>query len=326
MYYYFPEQEGAYPVSMDENLGQNPSTRQFFFGDALLIAPVTAASTASTCVQSPEPELSAAAVFVSASGSRGSAYPPASRSHDAPCGLTEMDVWLPPGSWFEIHTGQLLSGSPSAGTNRSLQVHLDDVPVYAKGGSVVPRRPLPRGDGLSSIGLANAPYEKLEWTIYPGSASGEGLLYEDDGQSYDYLQGSYATSKLEYSRGTASGGRPSLNVSIAVQAATAAALAVLPPSRAHTIRLPNALPPASVLVNGTTPLSWSRYGGAGTWWYDGSSLELVVSLPQSSTALSDAVSSFGAAASQIKALANSTTAADDKLRALYASEILQSAM
>ena len=54
--------------------------------------------------------------------------------------------------------------------------------------------------------------------------------------------------------------------------------------------------------------------------------ELVVSLPQSSTALSDAVSSFGAAASQIKALANSTTAADDKLRALYASEILQSAM
>lgn len=115
-------------------------------------------------------------------------------------------------------------------------------------------------------------------------------------------------------------------MSIAVQAATAAALAVLPPSRAHTIRLPNALPPASVLVNGTPPLSWSRYGGAGTWWYDGSSLELVVSLPQSSTALSDAVSSFGAAASQIKALANSTTAADDKLRALYASEILQSAM
>jgi len=161
MYYYFPEQEGAYPVSMDENLGQNPSTRHLFFGDALLIAPVTAASTASTCVQSPEPELSAAAVFVSASGSRGSAYPPASRSHDAPCGLTEMDVWLPPGSWFEIHTGQLLSGSPSAGTNRSLQVHLDDVPVYAKGGSVVPRRPLPRGDGLSSIGLANAPYESL---------------------------------------------------------------------------------------------------------------------------------------------------------------------
>ena len=88
-----------------------------------------------------------------------------------------MDVWLPPGEWFELHTGALLSSKAAAGTSRSLAVHLYDTPIYAKGGAVVPRKPPPAA-GASTVGLAAQQYSAIEWAIYPGAASGNGTLQQ----------------------------------------------------------------------------------------------------------------------------------------------------
>ena len=41
MYYAWPEEEGAYPASMEASLGQEPGSRQYLFGSDLLVAPVT---------------------------------------------------------------------------------------------------------------------------------------------------------------------------------------------------------------------------------------------------------------------------------------------
>ena len=266
MYYYYPELDGAYP-DMDTLLGHLPGSRQFFFGDALLVAPVT---TPAICTNA---EASIVAADVVATGdvqSLAVAQPP-----DGPCGISQMDVWLPPGVWFEVHTGSLLTIGEAEGKTRTIGVHLYDTPVYAKGGAAVPNRVLPAS--ASTIGLAAQPYDFIEWTIYPGAKAGNGTMYEDDGETYDYLKGAFATTHFEYAWSGAS-----LSVHVSVEPPPANLRDPLPSQRALSVRLPNALPPASVLLNGSaTPLRWSRYGGvsSGSWHYDGDELAVVIDLP-----------------------------------------------
>ena len=126
MYYAFPEEDDAYPATQEALLGQIPSSGQYLFGEDLLVAPVTVSGTCPAIV---------AATTRSAAGKAAASGMPA----DYPCGLARMDVWVPPGTWFSLITGSTISG-PRLLTQ--VGVHLLDVPVYARSGSVVPRRPL----------------------------------------------------------------------------------------------------------------------------------------------------------------------------------------
>ena len=153
MYYYWPEEAHAYPVNMDANLGQEYSTRQYMFGDSILAAPVTAPS---NCVSTRGPM-------------------------QEPCGLTEQTVWVPPGSWVEKHTGNVYTG-PKFVTRHFA---LDDIPLYVKAGAILPSVPVVVGD---SVGIASRQYSTLEFSVYPGAGFGSFSVYEDDGESYDYLK------------------------------------------------------------------------------------------------------------------------------------------
>ena len=262
MYYAWPDEDRAYPASPDANLGQEPSTRQYMFGDSLLVAPVTRPS---KCIP----------------------RPPAT----GPCGLAEQKVWLPPGSWYELHTGTLRRGA----VEFAQAVHIDDVPVYARAGAVVPTRALPHG---ALIGGAAHVSPDLIWTIYPGAQSGNGHVYEDDGESEEYLRGAYTRTALAYTwhdldgasvhvarlshtRGGESvhaartrGGTLTIEIAAVDGPATWRDGAS---SRAHTIRLPGSRPPRAVRFAGE-PLRYSRSGGAGTWSYDGADLATVIEL------------------------------------------------
>jgi alpha-glucosidase (family GH31 glycosyl hydrolase) len=280
MYYDWPEVDGAYPATMDAMLGQLPSTRQYLFGDAMLIAPVTAP---------------------------GACPPPRGTAPlDEPCGLAAHDVWLPPSTqWYALATGQLLNGT---GALLSTRVHLRDTPVFAKAGSVVGRRPL--GEGGALIGGATRAYEGLEWTIHPGgaAATGSGRVYEDDGETLDYLKGAFADTTLAYAwaataYGSPIGGSPSpiggspspmggsATLTVNISTAVNKPFAGLPAQRAHTIVLPLLPPPAAVKANGVA-LPFARVrrgqGGAvestkGSWSYDGAALAIVIDAPPVST-------------------------------------------
>jgi len=136
---------------------------------------------------------------------------------------------------------------------------------------VVPRRPLGQS---SPVGLAAQAYTELEWSIYPGAISGSGMVYEDDGETYDYLQGKSATTTLSYQYNA------SATLSVLIEPKTSGGY-MLPTARSHTLRIPNMLPPTGVTVNGARPIGWSRYGGAGAgvWWYDGAEMAVVINLP-----------------------------------------------
>jgi hypothetical protein len=79
-----------------------------------------------------------------------------------------QSIYLPRGEWFDFWTGARYAG----GRWRTFYGGLDDIPVLARAGALVP---LDFGDGLTL-------------RIFPG-ADGEFELYEDDGETLDYAAG-----------------------------------------------------------------------------------------------------------------------------------------
>ncbi|HUI09417.1 MAG TPA: glycoside hydrolase family 31 protein [Bacteroidota bacterium] len=90
-------------------------------------------------------------------------------------------VYLPPGRWYDFWTGKPAAGSRSV----DAAAPLEKMPVFVREGSILPLGP--------AVEWWNQrPADTLEVRIYRGK-SGSFTLYEDDGDTYDYEQGAYAT-------------------------------------------------------------------------------------------------------------------------------------
>jgi alpha-glucosidase (family GH31 glycosyl hydrolase) len=94
-------------------------------------------------------------------------------------------VWYPAGTWFNFFTGEQVTG----GAWRDVTAELEDIPVYAKAGAIVPLAPKVGWGGLDN------PTE-LDVHIFPG-ADNTFDLYEDDGETTDYQRGKYAITRFE---------------------------------------------------------------------------------------------------------------------------------
>jgi len=93
--------------------------------------------------------------------------------------LSRQVIWLPDGDWFDFFSGEHYQG----GRWRAVYGRLQDIPVFAKAGAIVPLAPKVSWGGIDN------PAE-LDVHIFPG-ADGQFTLYEDDGDSTAYLQGAY---------------------------------------------------------------------------------------------------------------------------------------
>jgi alpha-glucosidase (family GH31 glycosyl hydrolase) len=93
-------------------------------------------------------------------------------------------VWFPPGTWTNFFTGQQMDG----GGWKQVKAALEDIPVFAKAGAIVPLAPKV---GWGGTGVP----EELDIYIFPG-ADNRFELYEDDGESIDYLSGKYALTRF----------------------------------------------------------------------------------------------------------------------------------
>lgn len=99
--------------------------------------------------------------------------------------VTEQPVFLPEGNWINYWTGEQLSG----GKEYMLPVSINQIPLFIKRGSIIPLRHY-----ASSI--ESGSNDTITLHIYPGS-DGSFTLLEDDGTSNDYLQGIYASTRIE---------------------------------------------------------------------------------------------------------------------------------
>ena len=105
--------------------------------------------------------------------------------------VTRRLVYLPEGVWYDYWTNRKYTG----GTMITVDAPLDVVPMFVRGGAMIPTTP-----PQNYIGEKRD--EQVTFNIYPdekGVASAE--LYEDDGLSPAYKRGEFRRSKVSVRRG-----------------------------------------------------------------------------------------------------------------------------
>ena len=104
---------------------------------------------------------------------------------------------LPSGDWYDYWTGKKIAGKspggdpvitgaakgPAAVMEVNITPVLAELPVFVRGGSVIPRQPLVQS-------TSETPTGPLELRVYPG-ANCHGSIYQDDGISFAYRRGEF---------------------------------------------------------------------------------------------------------------------------------------
>ena len=101
--------------------------------------------------------------------------------------LTSRLVYLPKGIWYDFWTNKKYDG----GAMIRVDAKLETVPMFVRGGAVIPMGPEMRYVG-------ERPFDPITFAIYPdenGFASA--TLYEDDGNSLAYQRRGFRRTKLE---------------------------------------------------------------------------------------------------------------------------------
>jgi alpha-glucosidase/alpha-D-xyloside xylohydrolase len=102
-------------------------------------------------------------------------------------GAAARSLYLPEGLWYDFWTHERQTG----GREVTRPVGLEDLPLYVRAGAVVPLGPVLQHTGETSG-------EPLELWVHPG-ADGEGVVYDDDGETFDYRKGAYTTLTARWS-------------------------------------------------------------------------------------------------------------------------------
>ena len=101
-------------------------------------------------------------------------------------GATSRRLYLPHGAWFDFWTEQRVDGLREI----DRAVDLETMPLYVRAGAIVPMGPVRQ--------YTSEPVEgPVTLTIYPG-ADGTFLLYEDDGQTFDYRKGEWMGIAMQW--------------------------------------------------------------------------------------------------------------------------------
>ncbi len=96
-------------------------------------------------------------------------------------------VYLPAGSWYDMHDGKRYAGNSEI----IAEAPLHRLPLYIRGGSVVPMQ----APVQSTAEIAG---NTLSLHIYYGNESSDFVYYEDDGVSYNYENGDYLSRKISF--------------------------------------------------------------------------------------------------------------------------------
>jgi alpha-glucosidase len=118
--------------------------------------------------------------------------------------LDNYDAVLPPVGWYDFWTGKRIAvkgqeamrvgndNVPDVDLQVSLHPSVDTLPVFARGGSIIPIQPLVQS-------TEEKPAGPLTLRVYPPLRPGdtcEGSLYLDDGVSYAYQKGDFLRLKF----------------------------------------------------------------------------------------------------------------------------------
>ncbi|PQV48999.1 alpha-D-xyloside xylohydrolase [Jejuia pallidilutea] len=101
-----------------------------------------------------------------------------------------MDMYFPEGTWYNFWTDEQVEGNQ----NIMVDAPLDETPIFVKAGSI-----LPIGPKVENVNVRTQ--KPIFIVVYPGKDA-EYTMYLDDGESYNYEQGTYSEIKFSYSEAT----------------------------------------------------------------------------------------------------------------------------
>ena len=99
-------------------------------------------------------------------------------------GATMRRLYLPKGRWYDFWTGAAVEG----GREITRTVDLETLPLYVRAGAILPL-------GARRQHLADGDTAPEELVVHPG-ADGRFLLYEDDGDTFDYRLGRFRLTEF----------------------------------------------------------------------------------------------------------------------------------
>ncbi|MFI5357692.1 MAG: glycoside hydrolase family 31 protein [Opitutales bacterium] len=102
------------------------------------------------------------------------------------------EVYLPAGRWYDFWTGAALAGT---GDLLRVGAPLDHLPLYVRGGSIVPST-------VAMNHTGEKPWDPLTLDIYPDAqGTAAGSLYEDDGLTRQYAHGAFRRTTFDFQAG-----------------------------------------------------------------------------------------------------------------------------
>lgn len=176
---------------------------------------------------------------------------------------TRNGIYLPAGTWVDYWTGKTYQGPT---TINGYHAPLDTLPLFVKAGAIVPMWP------QGTLSWQTRDTSRLDYDIYAQGDS-QFTLYEDDGTTRAYQQGSSAT-QLVTVHATGQHGHGTTQITVGP---SNGAYAGKPAARAYEFSIHVGAAPAQVLLDGH-PLP------AGSWSYDSAAGVVHLTTPAQSTA------------------------------------------
>jgi len=99
----------------------------------------------------------------------------------------ERRLYLPEGRWIDFWDKKQYSGPGWI----KVPAELRRMPIFVRESAIL---------ALQANADLRIPWQELEFEIYPGERSGRFQLYEDDGESQDYLNGEFSLREFQISR------------------------------------------------------------------------------------------------------------------------------
>src|SRR5439155_6048612 len=109
-------------------------------------------------------------------------------------GATTRHLYLPKAKWYDFWTGAPTDVAAESGKFVDAPATLDRMPLYVRAGSIIPMGPEEEYSNQK-------PADPIELRVYPG-ADGDFTLYEDEGDTYNYEKGKYATIPIHWNDAT----------------------------------------------------------------------------------------------------------------------------
>jgi len=111
-------------------------------------------------------------------------------------GQSAKTLYLPPGDWIDFWTDQVYEGNQAI----TVPSPLETLPLFVKSGSIIPMQPAMNYSD-------ERPLDTLLLAVYPSlETPGQFTLYEDDGETLEYQNGSFARTSFSSHVGSDSSG------------------------------------------------------------------------------------------------------------------------